>query len=446
MFKLHSLIAVVLGWSAAAVLAFNGQQVTEGPLTVAIAPIETVTRFEQPQTVQVQLTNTGTTALTVQLQVTGLVDECRAIDERQRRVEVPAGGFANSSFQFAMGRGSFSALYPFHVHATFRHAGQEVSTHAVQIFGTDFSAAERTEQAQSSPPLNVVPASSALALASLKTHRLSWQWFERPLQYLPVGWEGNEETSSAHFSRGPVARGELRQALQIHPPFKGGPGTLFVEYRLKLPRATPIELQFFNAIRDHSEKEPPSDGVTFRVWVTSDAASPLASPAQPSAAPLPALQQAEKVFERHTDSKRWLAGQADLSKFAGQEVLLRLESHPGPLRNTTCDAGFWGDPVVVTGARPALLSPEAKSQLLARAREAVAAGRSTDANTFIFQLADGNRAAVIPGPNGVADAALAFGTGKQVVAFEGVNVAVFDQVLGSWPAGIVVEKVNASRD
>jgi hypothetical protein len=85
----------------------------------------------------------------------------------------------------------------------------------------------------------------------------------------------------------------------------------------RLPESKPMRLRFANALRDHiPDRERPSDGVTFRVRVARwDALDGT---------------QGEVVFERHTDAKVWLDGQADLSRFAGQPVRLQLESHPGP--------------------------------------------------------------------------------------------------------------------
>ena len=75
------------------------------------------------------------------------------------------------------------------------------------------------------------------------------------------------------------------------------PGTVFVDYRIKLPSTTPIVLSFANAIRDVTPPEPPSDGVTFRVLVDG-----------------------QVVFDRHTDSRVWVDGHADLSSLAGKEI------------------------------------------------------------------------------------------------------------------------------
>jgi hypothetical protein len=404
--------------------AFNGHIVTAGPITLAVSQIATVTHYDTSQPVRVALTNVSARPVSVWLELTNWIDECRAAGPSGRRLEVPAQGSADAEFQFAVGRGAYSALYPIHVIARFQLAGIETNAHAIQIFQTDFSAVEQREAARPSLPVNVVPSSGALALASLKTHRIAWQWFSQLIERLPVGWEGNEEKSSAHFSRGPITRGGVtKYSLQMHPPWKGGAGTLFVEYRLKLPGTVPIRLSFANAIRDNGPKEPPSDGVTFRVWVGD-----------------------EPVFARHTDSKTWLLGEANLGKFAGQAILLRLECHPGPKNDTTCDLGFWGDPTLVVGAAPRVLTAKERQTRAALAASLTGRSKPTPTNVFRFELAEGGRAVVALGPNGFADAALAFRVENRTVAFAGMKIDLLNQTLGVWPSGAVVEKFEANRD
>ena len=43
------------------------------------------------------------------------------------------------------------------------------------------------------------------------------------------------------------------------------------------------------------------------------------------------------AFDRHTDAKQWTPGEVDLSRFAGREILLRLESHPGLFMRNLAD-------------------------------------------------------------------------------------------------------------
>lgn len=58
------------------------------------------------------------------------------------------------------------------------------------------------------------------------------------------------------------------------------------------------------------------------------------------------------LYERHSDSKVWVPARVDLSDFAGQRVILRIEVHPGPRNDTTCDTAFIGEPYLVAGRTP----------------------------------------------------------------------------------------------
>lgn len=396
-FLFVSLIALRVG---APLLAFDGHRVTEGTLTLTISDIASVTRYDTPQPVGVTLSNASESLLDVTLEMKGLVDDCQAVGETKRRVTVPPKGTATAEFQFACGRGTYSALYPIHVEARFGNQ----TAHAVQIFETKFS----LEKTSTEFTANRVPTSGAFALANFKSHRVAWAYVGEPLVYLPVGWSGSDTVSSASFGRGTITRGgETRQAIIMHPPYRPRAGTVFAEYRLKLPPITPIRLSFFNAIRDSMPKEGKSDGVTFRVWVGE-----------------------EKIFERHTDSKTWLPGEADLSAFAGKEILLRLESHPGPKNNTVCDSSYWGDPVLVVGPPPKVLTDAERQELFARARKALAGEKEL----FVFNLDGGCRAVFVPGPNGITDGVIGFGNADRNVLFNGLQITVNDQPLNGSPA------------
>jgi len=378
--------------------AFNGHRVTEGPLTLTIGDIATVTSFDTPQPVKVTLSNSSGESLDVALEMKGLADDCRAVGETKRRVTVPAKGNAPAEFRFACGCGTYSALYPVHVEARFGG----VTAHAVQVFETKFP----VEAKSAKFVVNNVPASGALALVNLRSHRVGWSYIVGPVAYLPVGWSGSDATSAAHFSRASVTRGgETRQALNMHPAYRPRAGTVFAEYRLKLPSVTPIRLSFYNAIRDHGPKEGKSDGVTFRIC-SGDV----------------------KLFERHTDSKTWLPGEVDIGAFAGKEILLRLESHPGPKNNTSCDSCYWGDPVIFVGPPPKVLTDTERQELFVRARKALAGGKES----FVFDLGGGCRAVFVPGPNGITDGVIGFGDGTRNVFCNGFQITVNDQpVTGS---------------
>jgi len=427
---LRTWLVIFLLLAAETVVAFNGHIVTEGPLKLTIDGIEDVTEYDKPCLVNVTVKNNADSELPVKLRMSGLVDEWYAVGETQKRLVVASGEEAKLTFRIAAGKGAYSALYPVHVYATFQHRGRAVTAHAVQIFKSNFKKAVRSPTVLGTPygepvemPMNIVPTQVTLPLWSLRTHRVAWCYYDKPLVYMPIGWQGSSPESSANFSNLSVTRGTTKHTIQMHPPWKPGGGTIFAEFLLKLPDVTPLKLVFANAIRNHTATEPPSDGVTFRVWAGD-----------------------EKLFERHTDSKIWVDGQADLSKFAGKKILLRLESHPGPKRDTTCDSSYWGEPMIVAGTLPAQLTDSGREELRSRARSIVKSQKKSAKNEFLFKLEDDYAAAIVLGKNGLADSAIAFGKGTRCVVFDGLQVSVLRHKVGPQPSQLIVRKVDTKKD
>jgi len=414
-------VLFILGVERAA--AFNGHIVHEGPLTLTVGDIKDVTELNVPQDVRISVKNNGAFALKVRLSIGGLVDEWYAIGETQRRLGVGPGGEAETTFQVAAQEGACSALYPVHVYADFQHQGHEVTAHAVQVFRSSFTKVVRSSTKAPGLPVNVVPANGALPLWLLQTYRVAWCFYEKPFVYTPVGWMGSSVESGANFLQQRILRNTAKEAIVMHPPWKPGGGTILAEYLLKLPDVTPIKLIFANAIRDYTATEPPSDGVTFRVWAG-----------------------AEQLFERHTDSKGWVDAQIDLSKFAGKQVLLRLESHPGPKRDTTCDSSYWGEPMVIAGIMPAALTETDREKLREKARGMVESRPPPGKDEFVFRLEGDYLAAVALGRNGLCDSAIAFGRGAHCVAFDGLHISVLGHKVGAGPSPIVLRKVSTKRD
>ena len=384
--------------------AFDGHRVTQGPLVLSISEIGDVTQPNQPCDVTTTLENTGSQRLKIALRIDNLVDEWYVVGAAGRQVVLSPGQKTETTFQIAAGDGALSALYPVHVYASLEHSGETMTAHAVRIFESNF---ERVTVSGTEPPdlpVNVVPHAGSLPLWSLETHRVAWRYYDQPLVYLPVGWNGSSPESSASFSVGPVTRGATKQAIIMHPPWKPNGGTIFVEYQVELPDVKPLTLAFANAIRDHTADEPPSDGVTFRVWIGD-----------------------QVLFERHTDSKRWVENTVDLSRYAGQRVLLRLESHPGPQRNTTCDSSYWGEPVLIAGRPLPAMTKEAKQRLRDSARECVRTGQGPG---HLLRLEDGYRAAVVEGPAGHTIGALAIGNANACVVFDGLAIRLLGNEIG----------------
>jgi hypothetical protein len=287
---------------SAAATAFNGHVGTEGPLTVTIGEVKGVKEYDSPYPVIVSVKNAGSDKIQVMLEVRDLVDEFACVGESRKSISVAGGATETAEFQIASSPGAFAALYPVHVYASFESGGKKQTIHCVQIFETAFVPKEIAAEA---PAVVRVPADGAVWLTEVRSQQVLWQYFDKPMVSQPIGWRGSVESSGANFDIYDITRDTTKKSLAMHPTWRGGAGTVFAQYKIKLPDIKPITFSFFNAIRDITPPEPPSDGVTFRVWVGEKA-----------------------VYEKHTDSKIWLGGKVDLSAFAGQEITLRLESHP----------------------------------------------------------------------------------------------------------------------
>ena len=404
-----------------AVFAFDGHTVSEGPLRLQIEAIQDVSRYDAPYPITVTLANSGLDSLQVRLRMSGLVDPWRAVGATETCVSVSPGAEQQARFEIQAAPGTYSALYPVHIDASFAHAGQQHKAHAVRVFETQFTPAVSAVASSQELPVISVPTRGVLLLTAVKAFRCGWSYFEKPVVSMPIGWQGAAQPSRASFTIGSATRGTTRTALNMHPAWWQGRGTVFVDYRLRLPATTPILFSFGNAIRDVMPSEPPSDGVSFRAWIGD-----------------------RIVFERHTGSRIWVDGEVDLSEWKGQEILLRLECHPGPDRDTTCDSAFWGAPAIVVGERPVALTEQDRERLRERAQATVKTGQGERKGVLMFPLADGLRAAVVLGPNGLADGVIALGNESICTLFDGLRISVLDHPLGQQPSMLAVSAVETS--
>ncbi len=413
---------LALGLAASLCFAWSGHEVTEGPMKVLIAEIPTVTEFEQAVPVRVTLENTGGAALSGTVAIRDLVDQWRVLGDARKPFNVPGGGTADLDFAVICGRGAHSALYPVHAYATFRDNGRERTAHAVRILETRFAEADESFAEPTAMDANAVPAAGALPLWTLRTQRVAWSYYASAPVYKPQGWTGSDAQSRASMNVQPITRGDSRTAIHMHPPWVPGGGTIFCDYLVELPDTKPLKVTFANAIRDHTAQEPPSDGVLFRVWAARgvEAAEP------------------ELLFERFTDSKVWAPGEADLSAYAGQTILLRLESHPGPARDTTCDSSYWAEPTISAGERP---EPQPRDlpgiirQNERTGRDLLAGRREPDGRaSFLLGEGEDAVAAVLEaGPHGLIDGVLSFVTADSAVSFQGFQVDILGQHAAQWP-------------
>lgn len=158
-----------------------------------------------------------------------------------------------------------------------------------------------------------------------------------------------ELTWHAVFQAGSATCGGVSlPAYHAHPPWAataeetaradlGKDALVFGEFRVKLPADGQVALATAIGLRDldqaSAEREKPgrplSDGVTFRVRANG-----------------------EVLFERHWSARRWEDICVDLSRWTGQNVVLRLEAHPGPAGHVGWDWAAWGNPRIVQPDSP----------------------------------------------------------------------------------------------
>ena len=96
----------------------------------------------------------------------------------------------------------------------------------------------------------------------------------------------------------------------------------------------------------------------------------------------------EVVFDQHSNNQKgWDECRADLSRFAGREVRVQLETDPGPKGNTGWDSCFWSK-LLLTAGTPAPVKPfpPVSDEGFARLGEIQSCG-----HTYTVQVRPGNR-------------------------------------------------------
>lgn len=389
-------------WSVLSALpagAYTPPVDTTGPLTVRIEGPELVTQVQTPTAIRVVLQSNAGAILqgTVRLQ---LADRWRAEPAGPVAFSVGATASVMKHFQITAGPGTYSAHYPVHAYVTFTENGKTFQAHPILIFQTKLPDQPQPVEPISWKPLSM-PNPGQLALWSVPVRRSIVRVFNQPPLVIPVGWQGSEPRSGASLQVGPqTAAGQTRDSISMHPPWMDGRvGTELVEFPVILPKASPLALQFANAMQPTGH----SDGVTFRVRVLPFGAAPG--------------ELGEVAFQRHTVEKAWQPGRAELARWAGQTVRLQLESHPGPKNDTGWDQSYWAEPTLVAGVIPAA-SPfppanQAGSKVLGKVR---CGGVQYEVRAW-------------PGRRGLWDTAVGFVGGGSSLFFRGFQARVFQSRL-----------------
>ncbi len=133
--------------------------------------------------------------------------------------------------------------------------------------------------------------------------------------------------SGATFYRhdGMPVGGVSKPGFFSHPPYIGGVGYVWAQFGpIELPNE-PCEFRSWVGLMDGGD---PSDGVMFIVEVVDENG------------------QRHRLTELHGVQGKWRELVADLTKFSGQKVWLRLIADVGPNDNSTADWASWGMPRV----------------------------------------------------------------------------------------------------
>jgi hypothetical protein len=110
-----------------------------------------------------------------------------------------------------------------------------------------------------------------------------------------------------------------------HPPYQGGVGLAFGEFETALPDA-PCAFESFVGFTDGSTT---ADGCEFSLNVKAGGTWETVGKLQ------------------FGELKRWKPFRADLSRFRGKKVALRLVTDVGPADNSSSDWAAWGEPRIV---------------------------------------------------------------------------------------------------
>jgi len=172
--------------------------------------------------------------------------------------------------------------------------------------------------------------------AAFRLRRVSENALWADLARVPLAWgiarRGQAETGEAAGTGAACRReesmsvgGTVRPGLFMHPPYVGGTGSVWADLGpVEVPQA-PCRFQAHVGLKDGGD---PSDGVLFRVEVVDPAG------------------RLHPIGEILGVQGEWRVLQADLSRWRGQRVGIRLVSDCGPNDNSTADWACWGEPAL----------------------------------------------------------------------------------------------------
>ncbi len=209
------------------------------------------------------------------------------------------------------------------------------------------------------------------SLLDIGIYDVRCQAFSGKETQFPAGWTGDDPETGTVYTLG--HRQDDKDALLLHSPWKLGAGKTWVDYRLKLPKATPITLEFSIAMRHGCVSPTGSDGVTFAAFAFEPGEMP------------------KQLHKEHVTSDAWKTLRFDLAKLAGKQCVVRLQVDPGPSKKPDFDFSYWGDPCIIAGD-DITASPENQARELMKLPAIKATAKAS-----LLPLNNTNRNGIVPG-------------------------------------------------
>jgi len=145
------------------------------------------------------------------------------------------------------------------------------------------------------------------------------------------------DSGACFYAANRTVGGVEKAGFFCHPPYKGGVGYAFAEFRVTLPD----EPCAFETLVGFVDGSSTTDGCVFSVQLR-----------EPPAGSKPAGGYLTLSQLQFAELKKWQPFRADLSKFRGKKVTLRLTTDVGPADDSNSDWAFWGEPrIVLAGDR-----------------------------------------------------------------------------------------------
>lgn len=211
---------------------------------------------------------------------------------------------------------------------TLRDAKQPVRLEPQMPVEIVFPLAVPEQETVQTLPLTIESGAFSLKRAwYLKTEYAVTQPLELPKEYAfgeRLRGETKDRMNSGDIRPRPMACGEVeKEGVFMHPPYREGPGCAFVIYGpLEIPSAPPVEFACSIGKGDGSD---PGDGILFQVSVVDENGTE------------------ETIAETIHGTHSWAPFKADLSRFAGKTVHLKLIADVGPADDSSGDWANWGD-------------------------------------------------------------------------------------------------------